>query len=44
MICQVKSKIAKEHVKQFLDNMQKLGFDKAEIVEMLTSMLEEMKK
>jgi len=44
MIGQVKSKIAKEHVQQFLENMKKLGFEKAEILKMLTSMLEEMKK
>ena len=44
MICSIKSKIAKEHVQQFLENMKKLGFETAEIIKMLKTMLEEMKK
>lgn len=44
MICHVKSRIANEHVQQFLENMCKLGFERSEILKMLTTMLEGMEK
>ena len=44
MINQVKNKLAKEHVQIFLKKMTELGFDYEEILSIITTLAEEMKK
>lgn len=44
MISQAKQKLAKEQIDTFLENMGRLGFDHAEALSLVSSMLEEMKK
>ncbi|MEN6313582.1 MAG: GntR family transcriptional regulator [Clostridiaceae bacterium] len=44
MINQVKSKLAQEQVQEFLEKMKRLGFEKKDILSIISSMLEEMKK
>lgn len=40
MIDQLKSKLAEEIVTEFLENMQKLGFQKEETISLLTKTIE----
>jgi len=44
MIDQVKNKLAQEQIQEFLEKMKRLGFEKKDILSIITSMLEEMKK
>lgn len=44
MISQAKRKLAREQIDAFLKNMGRLGFDNAETLSLVSSMLEEMKK
>jgi DNA-binding transcriptional regulator YhcF (GntR family) len=44
MISQAKRKLAKEQIDAFLKNMGRLGFEHAETLSLVSSMLEEMKK
>lgn len=44
MVSQAKRKLAKEQIDAFLKNMGRLGFDNAETLSLVSSMLEEMKK
>jgi GntR family transcriptional regulator len=44
MISQAKRKLAKEQIDAFLKNMDRLGFEHAETLSLVSSMLEEMKK
>lgn len=44
MIKQTKSKLAQEQVQEFLSKMVELGFEQKEILSIITTMLEEMKK
>ena len=44
MISQAKQKLAREQIDAFLVNMGRLGFDHAEALSLVGSMLEEMKK
>lgn len=44
MINQVKNKLAQEQIQEFLEKMKRLGFEKKDILSIITSMLEEMKK
>jgi len=43
MIKKAKTKLAKDQIIEFLVNMQKLGFEKKEILSILTGMLEEVR-
>ncbi|NLG87838.1 MAG: GntR family transcriptional regulator [Clostridiaceae bacterium] len=43
VINQVKSKLAQEQIQDFLKKMKQLGFDNKEILNMLKTMLEEVK-
>lgn len=44
MIHQAKQKLAKEQIEAFLENMRKLGFDTAETLSLVGTVLEELKK
>ena len=44
MINKAKNKLALEQIVEFLDKMQKLGFDRKEVLSIITDMTEEMKK
>jgi len=44
MVYQVKNKLAQEQVRDFLEKMKRLGFEKREILSMLKSMLEEVEQ
>lgn len=44
MIEQVKNKLAKEHIKDFLNKMAELGFDSEDVISGLLKMAEEMRK
>ena len=44
MVKQVKNRLAKEHVQVFLKKMTELGFDYEEILSIITTLAEEMKK
>jgi DNA-binding transcriptional regulator YhcF (GntR family) len=44
MIQQAKNKLAQNHVSEFLEKMQLMGFDKKDILVLITNMLEELKK
>lgn len=43
MIKRAKTKLARQQIVEFLEGMQKLGFDKEEFMEIISQMLEEMK-
>ena len=43
MIGKAKTKLAQEQISEFLEKMQKLGFDKKDILSVITNMLEEVK-
>ena len=44
MVQKMKSKLAQEQIEEFLEKMNRLGFDKKEIMNILAEMLEEAKK
>jgi DNA-binding transcriptional regulator YhcF (GntR family) len=44
MIKLAKTNLAKEQISEFLEKMQKLGFEKQETLNLISNMLEEMKK
>ncbi|NJD01723.1 MAG: GntR family transcriptional regulator [Ruminiclostridium sp.] len=44
MIKKAKNKMALEQITEFLEKMQKLGFDRQEVLSIITGMTEEMKK
>lgn len=44
MINLAKTKLAQEQISEFLEKMQKLGFEKKEILSIITNMLGEMNK
>ena len=44
MVEQVKNKLAQEQIQEFLEKMKRLGFEKKDILSIITNMLEEMKK
>ena len=44
MIKKAKNKLALDQITEFLEKMQKLGFDREEVLSIITSMTEEMKK
>lgn len=44
MIKQIKTKIAQEHIENFLTKMTELGFDYEEIMTILSTMTKELKK
>ncbi|MCX7772687.1 MAG: GntR family transcriptional regulator [Clostridia bacterium] len=44
MIKLAKNKLAQEQISEFLEKMQKLGFDNEEMLSIMNTMLEEMKK
>ena len=44
MVTQVRNKLAQEQIQEFLEKMKRLGFEQKEILSIITSMLEEMKK
>jgi GntR family transcriptional regulator len=44
MVQKTKSKLAQEQIEEFLEKMNRLGFDKKDIMSILAEMLEEAKK
>lgn len=44
MIKKAKNHLAQEQISEFLEKMQNLGFDKKEVLSIITNMLEEMSK
>jgi DNA-binding transcriptional regulator YhcF (GntR family) len=44
MIKQVKNRLAKEHVNEFLKKMGELGFEQEDILSIITKLMEEKKK
>ncbi len=44
MIKMAKTKLAEEQVAEFLEKMQKLGFDQKDVLSVITNMLEEVKQ
>lgn len=44
MIKKAKNKLALDQIAEFLEKMQKLGFEKKEVVSIIAGMAEEMKK
>lgn len=44
MIKRAKTRLAQDQITEFLEKMQKLGFEQKEILSILTNMLEEMRK
>ncbi|MGI6485710.1 MAG: GntR family transcriptional regulator [Thermoanaerobacterales bacterium] len=44
MIDKAKNRMAQEQVNHFFGNMQKLGFDKKDVIAIINKVLEEMKK
>lgn len=44
MVQKVKNKLAQDQIEEFLEKMKRLGFEQKEILNILTTMLEEAKK
>lgn len=44
MIKKARNRLAEEYISEFLENMKKLGFEPKEVLAIITSMSEEMKK
>jgi GntR family transcriptional regulator len=44
MVCKVKSKLAQEQARDFLEKMKRLGFESKEILSIIETMLEEVKQ
>ena len=44
MVKNTKNRLAQEHIQEFLERMTKLGFESNEILSIITSMLEGMKR
>lgn len=44
MVQKVKNKLAQDQIQEFLEKMKRLGFDQNEILNILTTMVEEAKK
>jgi GntR family transcriptional regulator len=44
MVCKVKNKLAQEHARDFLEKLKQLGFESKEILSMIKTLLEEVKK